>query len=127
MKKKETTTAPAANLSGGFERERKPAANCGTYRVGDILYGEYQVSDEHFGSLSLTVEPASAANGATVSPSSRSFPTVDTNGETGEWSLNTKGMDACGFVVRLTASDRTIVGCSSGHPNTTSVGFCLVK
>lgn len=120
-----TLKITAYSSDGGATR--KPAANCGTYRVGDILYGEYSVSDEHFSSLSLTVEPASAANGATVSPSSRSFPTVDTSGETGEWSLNTKGMDACGFVVRLTASDRAIVSCSGGHSNTTSVGFCLVK
>ncbi len=106
---------------------RKPAANCGTYRVGHILYGEYGVSDEHFGNLALTVEPVGPANGATVNPSSRSYPTVSTNGETGEWSLNTKGMDACGFVIRLQASDRAIVSCSGGHSNSTSVGFCLVK
>jgi hypothetical protein len=106
---------------------RKPAANCGTYRVGDILYGKYGVSDEHFSNLTLTVEPAGAAHGATVNPSSRSYPTVSTNGETGEWSLNTKGMDACGYVVQLIASDRTIVSCSGGHSDSLSVGFCLVK
>ena len=30
-----------------------PAKNCDTFQVGDIIHGEYSVSDEHFGSLNL--------------------------------------------------------------------------
>ena len=103
----------------------QPALACGDFVPGVWIRGNYSVTDEHFGSLSLSVEPPGPAHGATPSPSSRSYPIVPTAGESGTWVLNTAGMDPCGYVVRLEVGDRTIVSADGGWPNVTSVGFCL--
>lgn len=113
----------------GFSRGGGPvqaAAPCGTFQVGDVLHGTFSVSDEHFGSLSLYVEPAAQANGTTPSPSSRSYPVVPTSGESGSWTLDTRVMEACGYVLRLDVSDRTIEG-SGGWDNHVTIGFCLKR
>jgi hypothetical protein len=105
------------------------AAPCGTFRIGDIIKGTYSVSDEHFGSLSLTVQPVGdpGAHGTPVNPASRAYPAVPTTGETGEWTLDTSEMDPCGYTVWLQAWDRTIVGCDGPWENESAfVGFCLV-
>ena len=71
--------------------------------------------------------PAGPANGVTPSPSARSYPLpVPTTGEAGSWTLNTAGMEACGYVIELGASDRTNYN-SRGNPLTLiyDVGFCL--
>ncbi|GIK41588.1 MAG: hypothetical protein BroJett011_54210 [Chloroflexota bacterium] len=106
-----------------------PATPCGTFRVGDIIKGTYSVSDEHFGSLSLTVQPNGdpGAHGTPVNPASRGYPVVPTTGEAGEWTLNTTDMDPCGYTVWLQAWDRTLVSCDGPWENESAfVGFCLV-
>jgi len=103
----------------------QPAIACGDFIAGVLIRGTYSVTDEHFGSLSLSVEPPGPAHGATPSPSSRSYPIVPTTGESGTWVLNTTGMDPCGYVVRIDVGDRTIVSANGGWPNSASVGFCL--
>lgn len=121
------------------------ATECGRFPIGTIITGTYSVHDpgssapgQHFGSLSLDVIPDAPANGAFLVPSSRVYPVVPTTGEDGVWSLNTGDMtapgappmlpmEACGYVIRLTGADRTIV--SGGHIGQASyadVGFCLV-
>lgn len=101
------------------------AKNCDTFQVGDVIHGQYSVSDEHFGSLSLQVEPDLPGNTIILTPTSRSYPTVPTTGETGKWTLDTSKMQPCGYVVRIFVTDRTIVSCNGGWPNKDSVGFCL--
>ena len=89
--------------------------------------GTDSVTDEHFGSLSLSLQPSGHAHGAAVNPSSRSYPVVPTTGEFGNWTLNTAGMDACGDTIQLSSSDRTIVHCGTTWQNNGAfVGFCLV-
>jgi hypothetical protein len=102
-----------------------PAAECDDFARGVKIRGHYSVGDEHFSSLSLRVEPAGAANGAAVVPSSRAYPIVPTGGETGTWTLDTSAMDPCGYVVRIEAHDRTIVNASGGWHAFDTVGFCL--
>jgi CHAT domain-containing protein/Tfp pilus assembly protein PilF len=102
-----------------------PALACGEFAPGVRIRGTYKVIDEHFGSLTITVEPAGPAGGATVSPPSRSYPVVPTGGETGTWTLDTTPMQPCGYVVRLDTSDRTIVNAFGGWYNFATVGFCL--
>jgi hypothetical protein len=111
-----------------------PAADCGDFTPGVWLRGTYGVTDEHFGSVTLSVEPPGAAHGATpvfgsppgaTSSFPRSYPLVSTNGESATWSLNTAGMDPCGYVVRIDVSDRTIVSADGGWATATSKGFCL--
>lgn len=106
----------------------QPANECDTFRIGDILYGTYTVADEHFGKLWMWVEPIGPASGAAPSPSYRAYPVVPTTGETGTWELDTKNMEACGYVVKLWVWDRTIVsGNGTGWKCHSSVGFCLKK
>ena len=134
-----------AITSATFLGEAIPAVDCGQFPVGTILTGTYEVhdpgttsTDQHFGSLSLGVIPVGPAHGAVVVPGSRAFPVVPTTGEAGTWTLNTGDMaepnppttpmQACGYVIRLSASDRTIV--NSGYVGlsaTADVGFCLVE
>ncbi len=125
--------APSADVAiTGFSRGGgpvQPAVDCGTFLVGDVIHGTYSSFDEHFNILTLTIEPAGPAAGATVNPSSRRFGFPDfvpTTGEAGNWTLDTTGMQACGYVVRLWASDRTIVNSGSiGWSRPDTVGFCL--
>jgi hypothetical protein len=105
----------------------QPAADCQTFEQGDIIHGTYSVFDEHFGSLALVVEPSGPANGATVTPSSRSYPTVPNTGESGTWTLDTSKMEPCGYTIQLQTNDRTWVNCVEPWRNDSAfVGFCLV-
>lgn len=103
----------------------QPALACGEFLPGVRIRGTYSVTDQHFGSLTMTVEPAGPAMGATVSPSARSYPVVPTGGESATWTLNTTGMLPCGYVIRLDAYDRTIVSAGGGWHDFATVGFCL--
>jgi hypothetical protein len=129
-------TAPSASLAitgAIFNGNPVPAVDCGKFPVGTIISGTYEVADpgttspnQHFGSLSLDVIPDGPAHGAAVSPSSRSFPVVPTGGEAGNWTLDTAGMDPCGYVIRLWACDRTNYDSTGNHLCTPKdVGFCL--
>ena len=123
--------APLASLFiTGFSRGGGPvqvSTDCATFQVGDVISGTYSVTDEHFGSLALVVEPSGHTHGAAVNPSSRSYPTVPTTGESGNWTLDTAGMDPCGYTIQLQSNDRTIVSCDGPWRNDGNfVGFCLV-
>lgn len=114
----------------GYQRGSDPTVHpgegCGKFVRNDVIHGTYSVADKHFGRLTLTVHPAGPAHGATVNPSSRSYSIVPTTGESGTWTLNTSGMDPCGYIVRLWARDRTIVNSGSiGWRNSDDVGFCI--
>lgn len=103
------------------------AVSCDTFHVGDIIHGTYNVGENHFKRLSLNIIPSAPARGATVVPSERRFSMVPTTGESGSWTLDTKGMDPCGYVIRLHAVDRTIVNSSVqvGWQRNDDAGFCL--
>lgn len=106
----------------------QPATGCDDFTQGVTIHGTYSVADEHFSYLTLTVQPADAANGATTDPSSRVYGAPDfvpTTGEAGTWTLDTSAMDPCGFVIRLYTRDRTIVSGGHGWENEDFVGFCL--
>jgi hypothetical protein len=104
----------------------QPVSNCATLQVGDTIHGEYKALDEHFGSLSLTLQPDDHLKGAVVIPAARSFPVVPTTGETGTWTINTTPMDPCGYTLRLSVSDRTLVNNGGSHwSNEEYIGFCL--
>lgn len=97
--------------------------DCGTFQVGDLLHGEYNVSDEHFSGLGMTAEPTpdGGAGRFTITGSATS------TGQSGTWTFNTAGLDPCGYTIQLHTSDRTIVSCSGGWTNNNEfVGFCLV-
>jgi hypothetical protein len=125
---------PLAITGATFNGNPVPAIACGKFPVGTVMTGTYEVHDpgitspsQHFNTLTLSVIPAGPANGVTPSPSSRSYPLqVPTTGEAGTWTLDTAGMDPCGYVIRLQASDRTNFN-SAGYAlyMTYDIGFCL--
>jgi hypothetical protein len=126
---------PSASLSPSLQVSTdggatwQPAQQCDTLVKGVLLRGTYSVSDEHFRQLNLYVEPPGPAHSTPVTPSSRKYGSPDfvpTTGETGTWTLDTKNMDPCGYVVRLDVWDRTIVSCDAdGWFNWAAIGFCL--
>jgi hypothetical protein len=133
-----TYPVPGLNITGAtFNGNPITAVDCGKFPVGTIITGTYSAHDPgtvdpldpayaHFGGLSFDVFPSGPAHGASVVPSSRSFPVVPTTGEDGTWTLNTAGMDPCGYVIHMTACDRTNMD-SRGNPlcRAVDVGFCL--
>jgi len=94
--------------------------NCADFMIGDMIQGQYAVTDEHFSGVSLDLLPPLGGS-FTKTP----LASIST-GESGTWSLVTAGLPRCGYVVRLTASDRTIVNSGSiGFTSSISVGLCL--
>ncbi len=134
--------APWVHLAiTGYERNGTmyTAVDCDTFKVGDVIHGDYEVTDEHFGTLWLRLLPNTPANGVGVNPASRTYYAPDfvpTSGEAGTWTVDTGQhvapngqtvgpMDPCGYVVLLETRDRTIAGCGAGWYKRLSVGFCL--
>lgn len=122
--------APSAQVQiTGYSRGGgpvQPAQSCGKFQVGDVIHGTYATTDAegHFNGFSLGVLPS----GNAINPASGFYPLppVTTNGAAGTWTLDTAGMEPCGYAVELNVSDRTIVNSApSGWPNSDSTGFCL--
>ena len=102
---------------------------CSDFQPGDIVTGTYSVSDEHFGDLDIGFEPSLGGGSFTAPvPLPHGYPLVPTVGESGTWSLDTTGMPKCGYIIRLTVHDRTIVSSGAiGWQNSAVVGLCLRK
>jgi hypothetical protein len=99
---------------------------CADFMIGDVIEGTYSVTDEHFGSLTFDVLPPMGGSFTAPVPLPRAYPLVSTNGEAGVWKLDTTGMPRCGYVIRIRASDRTIVNSGFiGFGNEKVVGLCL--
>jgi hypothetical protein len=103
------------------------AGDCGKFPVGTDLSGRFVARDTWFGSFSLSVLPAINDPGEGVpSPSSGTVQTAVAPGD--PWTLDTDGMQACGYVIRVDVVDRAIVNSSgpgSVHHNADAAGFCL--
>ncbi|MHB8745982.1 MAG: hypothetical protein ACYC7I_05545 [Gammaproteobacteria bacterium] len=99
--------------------------DCGKFGIGTLLAGNFVARDDNLGSYSLTVEPAVNPAGVGVpSPSSGLVNTAPLPGAS--WSLDTTGMKACGYIIRVVAVDRAIVNSQAiGHYAADSAGFCL--
>ncbi|MGB7069505.1 MAG: hypothetical protein WBD22_08420 [Pyrinomonadaceae bacterium] len=99
--------------------------DCGKFISGTVLSGTFVATDDYLGSYSLGVEPAVNDPGEAIpSPSSGTINTAPAPGNA--WTLDTTGMKACGYVIRVVASDRAILNSASvGHHFSDSSGFCL--
>jgi hypothetical protein len=99
--------------------------NCGKFGIGTVLSGNFVALDEYLGSYSLGIEPA--VNVPPVGVPSPSSGLVNTPPSPGDaWTLDTKNMKACGYIIRVVAVDRAIVNSQSvGHWSSDSAGFCL--
>jgi hypothetical protein len=99
--------------------------DCGKFPVGVKIKGKFVARDANFRSYSLTIEPVLIPPGAvSPTPSSGTVQTAVAPGD--DWELNTKGMQPCGYIVRVHARDLAIVNSQvRGLRRTDSVGFCL--
>jgi hypothetical protein len=102
--------------------------NCGKFPVGTMLSGTFVARDPdlYLGSYSLSVEPVLMPPGAVhPTPSSGTTNTAVAPGD--PWTLDTNGMQSCGYIVRVVAVDRAIINSQAvGHHVPDSAGFCLV-
>ncbi|HKX31426.1 MAG TPA: hypothetical protein VJ302_27315 [Blastocatellia bacterium] len=103
------------------------AGDCGKFGPHSVLSGSFIARDLYLGSFSLGVEGAVNPPGIGVpSPSSGLVNTAPAPGNS--WSLDTKNMRPCGYVVRVVVRDRAIVNSQSvGHTASGSQGFCLER
>ncbi len=99
--------------------------DCGKFHTGELISGNFVVRDDNLANYSLRVEPA-------VNPAGTSIPVpnsglVNTAVAPGDiWELDTTGMRACGYIIRVTGKDLAIVNSQSpGHYKNDSAGFCL--
>jgi hypothetical protein len=99
--------------------------DCGKFDIGTLLSGNFVARDDYLASYSLGVEPAVNPAGVGVpSPSSGLVNTAPVPGDV--WTLDTTGMQPCGYIIRVVASDRAIVNSQAvGHHASDSAGFCL--
>jgi hypothetical protein len=132
--------------------------NCGKFTIGELVKGTFSMSEIHSHSLTLSVTPGPESHGGTLSITTATpigpstlFPisetttggsatktsvsmtyaagTLNTNGvASGEWQLDTTGMDPCGYNIRIHAEDRTIVNSANiGWGVVDIEGFCVEK
>ncbi len=107
-----------------------PAGSCMKFPVGAILSGSFSATDQHFDHVSFSVEgapfgdPTPSGDPRWTITGATAYPAASTNGTSGTWSFNTEGMQACGYVMRLVARDRTVNG-SGGWWDDDVFGFSL--
>ena len=102
--------------------------NCGKFSIGTQLSGTFVArgdKPDYLGHYRLGVEPAVNPLGVGVpTPNSGVLNTLNAPGD--PWTLDTTGMQACGYVIRVIAVDRAIVNSQKvGHRAVDSAGFCL--
>jgi hypothetical protein len=99
--------------------------DCGKFPIGTALAGTFVARDLYLGSYSLGVAPAVNPAGVGVPiPAAGNINTALVPGDA--WSLDTNGMEPCGYIIEVVAVDRAIVNSQSvGHNATDSAGFCL--
>lgn len=99
--------------------------NCGKFASGTVLSGTFVARDTYLDSYSIGVDPNVNDPGEAVAvPASGAANTAPAPGDA--WSLDTAGMRACGYVIRVVVSDRAILNNSGGgHVSSDSAGFCL--
>jgi hypothetical protein len=101
--------------AGGFHA----AVPCGDFPKGSTINGTFDITDNMgLGNYGLASEPSGTVNVA-VNPGST--PTH----QFGTWSVDTTTLPPCGYVVHLTAYDRTILDCGTSWRDDDTVGFCL--
>jgi hypothetical protein len=113
--------ANAAHLA--FDPGQLAQQKCGKFTKGMVITGTFDARDTWFASWSFSLLPFPLpANALTTSvPLSTSEAPVGST-----WSLQTSGLDPCGYVLRLGSSDRAIVNSvTTGRTVYVDIGFCL--
>ena len=114
------------------------AADCGNITVGQTITGEYSVTDEFFGIVTVAMTPLSGITMPTVilsnfndGPESVVYDGTNTAGTSGTFTIDTSGLPPCGYTIQLQAWDRALANsCEgpncTGHYGQAAQGFCLV-
>ncbi|HMK60926.1 MAG TPA: hypothetical protein VK452_07250 [Dissulfurispiraceae bacterium] len=100
--------------------------DCKDFNVGGKISGHFVARELNFGAYSLGISPFGTPPGV-LSPTGGYVQTALAPGNV--WSLDTAGMQPCGYIVGLGVYDLAIVdsGPHSHHYTPASVGFCLRK
>jgi hypothetical protein len=115
---------PVATLSPTF-------GECGKVAPGDIISGVFTATASDFGSFGFSILPPGPAHGVLPVPPSGSSTSLggaiaDPGVVNESFSLNTTGMDPCGYSLTLYVWDRTNVNSGqTSNSNQDSAGFCL--
>lgn len=113
--------ANAAHLA--FDPGQIAQQNCGKFTQGITIHGTYDARDTWFGSWGFSLMPfplPSMALTTSVLSSISEAPVGST------WSLNTTNLDPCGYVLRLSVSDRAVVNSTwTGRTVAVDIGFCI--
>jgi hypothetical protein len=106
----------------------EPAGDCGLITPGVLLKGQAEATDAYMGSWSVVIDGGPAGFGP-VPTTTGSGGTSNTPAGGSEWTFDTSGLVQCGYVVRVHARDRAIVGSSwnSNHHRSVDVGFCVLE
>lgn len=103
---------------------------CADFSPGATFTGHYTATASDFGWFSFVIRPPGPAHGVLPVPPSGASSlyggAIADPGVSGTYTLNTAGMDACGYSLTLQVWDRTNVNSGGGfNYNEASVGFCL--
>ncbi|MFD1612448.1 hypothetical protein ACFSCW_11615 [Sphingomonas tabacisoli] len=106
------------------------AGDCAHFGEGSVFTGNFSATDPHFGGFSFQILPSGPANGVLPTPASGSSVhlggTIADPGISSAFTLDTNGMEPCGYALILHASDRTNVNSGQTHNSSEdAVGFCL--
>ncbi|MCJ1400389.1 hypothetical protein MMC11_003594 [Xylographa trunciseda] len=103
------------------------SSNCGDIPVGAKITGDYTVTDPYLNFYSFDLEPGALSIDIQPVPSSTDTKLSITNGA---WILDTTkaGLKPCGYVVSVSAWDRTIQNSAPGpgKQGFADQGFCLI-
>jgi len=105
-----------------------PTGDCGLITPGLLLKGKATATDDYMGSWSVVIDGGPAGFGP-VPTTTGSGGTTNTPAGGSEWTFDSLGLVQCGYVVRVHARDRAIVGSSwnSHHHRSVDVGFCVLE
>jgi hypothetical protein len=114
---------PGAVLTPSF-------GECGKLAPGDTINGTFSATATDFGSFGFTILPPGPADGVLPTPPSGTSielgGAIADPGISGSFSINTTGMEPCGYSLTLNVWDRTNVNSGeTSNYNGSSAGFCL--
>ncbi len=95
--------------------------DCGMFTPGSTIAGRFVARDLHFRSYSLQVKGHPSANLPNPHDGSTQTPVAGST-----WTLHTRDMAECGYIIEVVARDRAIRNSiASGWYASASIGFCL--
>lgn len=102
------------------------ATNCGDFTQGVVIEGWYDATDNIAVSApSLALEPNLEPPAAPIAVTDLTDPGSTATHRFGRWRVATAGLDPCGYVIHMTAYDRTVANCNGAWRDDATVGFCL--